>query len=175
MRQFAIRPRRGGVLPARAGSTRAQVEVSETCAPSAITAELPATADELRTRKGATPAPLVPVGFLFHKSTSPAVRCCAQSALRRQCRVPLSLVYPAGCRTQIGLPHPHVSQDRSARPSAAWIACARLVSVTLGRLTYRLLAAGARCVVTSPGRARARPGQRENLSRCATAPSLSIA
>jgi hypothetical protein len=51
VRQFAIRPRQGGVLPARAGSARLWVDVCEISAASAITAELTATAEALRTRK----------------------------------------------------------------------------------------------------------------------------
>src|SRR6202022_4107370 len=47
----ALRAREGGVRPARAGSTRARVDVCDTCAASAITEELTATATSRVLRK----------------------------------------------------------------------------------------------------------------------------
>ncbi len=123
---------------------------------------------ELRTRKGATPSPLVPVGFLLPKSRWPAVRCCAQSALTRDCRLPLSLMIPRASRVKCDC-------GANTLPVTGLRARSSLTtrSVNLARVTPAR-PSGARCVVTSPGRALTRPGQPANLSRCATGLSLSI-
>ena len=152
MRQFAIKPRRRGVLPARAGRTHARVDVSEACAASAITAEPTATA-EVSSVLGKVPRRLHSSQSGFFCPSRDGPPCAAARNQHDEGLSRATLAHdPAGCQSQMRLRSQHITRDRSARPELAVHSVVNLAPVTPARPSR------ARCVVTSPGRAHARPG-----------------